>query len=613
MNIQRATTLSLLLLLLAGAGLAACGDDEPTAAEETAGAPAPSRTAGEGEPQRALPAQEYPPAVEESLATALAAYDEIRALLAADEMEGLAARASRLAQALRLSAEAAEEGSPAATNLLDEAARTADSLAGADDLATARAAFAEVNRALLPVVGADPEVAAGWRVFECPMTEGFNKWMQTDDGAENPFMGQEMLTCAEPAEWATAAPATAEEAAAHARFAHGGDGDGDEIAYYTCSMHPSVRSKDPGQCPICNMELTPVTRAEVESGVVIIDAARRQRIGVTTAAVERRAVPVTIRAVGKVVYDENRLAEVSVKYRGWIGDLAVNETGQAVRKGQTLFTLYSPELYAAQEEYLAALDSQRAARGTAAPDRADYLVDASRKRLRLWDLQPWQLDSIAETRQPVQYIPIVSPVSGHVVEKMVVQGASVEPGMKLFRIAGLDRVWVEAEVYESELPLVEVGQAATVTLSYVPGKRYAGRVTFIYPYLDDATRTGRVRVELANPNLELKPDMYANVLLERTAGEALVVPEDAVLYAGDREFVFLDLGEGRLRPQLVETGLRVGDHVEVRSGLAAGDVIVTSGNFLIAAESRLKRAIEQWGEDGAVPAPVRPIDPHASH
>ncbi|HEX6199054.1 MAG TPA: efflux RND transporter periplasmic adaptor subunit, partial [Thermoanaerobaculia bacterium] len=569
--------------------------------------------AGEGAPQRALPAQEYPPAVEESLATALAAYDEIRALLAADELEGLAARASRLAQALRLSAEAAEEGSPAAANLLDEAARTADSLAETDDLATARAAFAEVSRALLPVVGADPEVAAGWRVFECPMTEGFNKWMQTDDGAENPFMGQEMLTCAKPAEWATAAPATAEEAAAHARFAHGGEGDGDEIAYYTCSMHPSVRSKDPGNCPICSMELTPVTRAEVESGVVIIDAARRQRIGVTTAAVERRAVPVTIRAVGKVVYDENRLAEVSVKYRGWIGDLAVNETGQAVRKGQTLFTLYSPELYAAQEEYLAALDSQRAARGTGAPDRADYLVDASRKRLRLWDLQPWQLDSIAETRQPVQYIPIVSPVSGHVVEKMVVQGASVEPGMKLFRIAGLDRVWVEAEVYESELPLVEVGQAATVTLSYVPGKRYTGRVTFIYPYLDDATRTGRVRVELANPNLELKPDMYANVLLERTAGEALVVPEDAVLYAGDREFVFVDMGEGRLRPQRVETGLRVGDHVEIRSGLEAGDVIVTSGNFLIAAESRLKRAIEQWGEDGAVPAPVRPVDPHAGH
>ena len=614
-----ARSLALGLLLLAGVSLAACGDG--SAADDEAEKAAPRAAEAEGAAPgagdlRALPAQDYGPAVEESLATALVTYDEVRELLAGDATDGLAPRASRLAQSLRLAAEAAGEGAPAAANLMDEAARTADSLAGTDDLATARDAFAELSRALLPVVGADAELAAGWRVFECPMTEGFGKWMQTDEAAENPFMGPAMLTCATPAEFAVAAPETADEIADHARYAHGIDpqgGDADEVAYYTCSMHPSVRSKDPGQCPICNMALTPVTRAEVESGVVIVDDERRQRIGLATASVERRAVPVTIRAVGKVVYDENRLAEVSVKYRGWIGDLAVNETGQAVKKGQTLFTLYSPELYAAQEEYLAALDSQRAARGTSAPERADYLVDASRKRLRLWDLQPWQLDRIAETREPVQYIPIVSPVSGYVIEKMVVAGASVEPGMKLYRIAGLDRVWVEAEVYESELPLVEVGQTATVTLPYVPGRSYAGKVTFIQPFLDDATRTGRVRVELPNPNLEIKPDMYANVLLERTAGEALVVPEDAVLYAGEREFVFVDLGEGRLRPQRVETGLKVGDHVEILSGLAEGDVIVTSGNFLIAAESRLKLAMEHWGEEGAAKAPVRPIDPHAGH
>jgi Cu(I)/Ag(I) efflux system membrane fusion protein len=609
MNRQpHALTLAALAALLA---LAACGgDSEPTPDGDRAGA---ARETAAPE-QRALPAQDYPPEVETALETALAAYEDVRALLARDRLEGLAARSSRLAQALRLAADGAEEGSPAAANLLDEAARTAASLAEAAGLATAREAFAEVSRTLIPVVGADPDLAAGRQVYACPMVEGFDRWMQPEGTPENPFMGEEMLRCAEDAEWTTEAPATQAELEAHAEHAHGATGaDGDEIAFYTCSMHPSVRSKDPGQCPICNMKLVPVTRAEVESGTILVDAERRQRIGVEIARVERRAVPDSIRAVGKVVLDETRLAEVSVKYRGWIGQLLADQTGQPVRRGQTLFTLYSPELYATQEELLAALESQRAAQGTAAPDRADYLVEAARKRLRLWDLSEAEIDRVAASGEALQYIPIASPVSGHVVEKLVVEGASVEPGMTLFRLAGLDQVWVEAEVYEAELTRVEVGQPATVTLPYVPGRTYSGRVAFISPYLDDATRTGRVRVELANPNLELKPDMYANVLLERTAGEALVVPEDAVLYAGPREFVFLDLGEGRLRPQPVETGRRVGDFVEILSGLAEGDPIVSSGNFLIAAESRLKLAMEHWGEGAPVGLVRPPPDPHAAH
>jgi Cu(I)/Ag(I) efflux system membrane fusion protein len=166
--------------------------------------------------------------------------------------------------------------------------------------------------------------------------------------------------------------------------------------------------------------------------------------------------------------------------------------------------------------------------------------------------------------------------------------------MRLYRIAGLDSVWVEAAVYESELPLVEVGQPAEVTLPYLPGRRFEGRVALVYPYLQDATRTGTVRVRLANPDLVLKPDMYADVVLRRDLGERLVVPEEAVLYAGERSFVFVDLGEGRLKPTAVETGLKTGDEIEILSGLAAGDPVVTSGNFLIAAESRLKLAMEHW-------------------
>ena len=433
---------SMLLCLLLALGVSACGGDEPDGHEGhdmESGDPIQegSQDGASGEMSSddpyanllTLPEQDYPPAVEESLTTALAAYAEVSDLLTRDTIDGLAPRASRLARALSLAADAAETSSPQAANLMDEAARTATSLERAGDLETARGAFAELNRALLPIVGADPELAERWTVFECPMTDGFGRWMQAGDESqdlENPFMGQEMLICGGALPWEDAAPArppaTMEEAEDHARFAHGG-ADPDEIAYYTCSMHPSVRSNDPGQCPICNMALTPVTREEIESGVVIVDAARRQMIGVKTGRVERRSVPVTVRAVGEVVMDETRLADVSVKYKGWIGRLNVDETGQAVRRGQTLFTLYSPELYAAQEEYLAALESQGAARGTGAPDRADYLVNAARKRLRLWDLSEAQIDRLAETGEPIEYIPILSPAAGYVVEKNVVAGA----------------------------------------------------------------------------------------------------------------------------------------------------------------------------------------------
>jgi Cu(I)/Ag(I) efflux system membrane fusion protein len=373
-----------------------------------------------------------------------------------------------------------------------------------------------------------------------------------------------------------------------------GESQGDEVAYYTCSMHSSVKSATPGTCPICSMDLVPVKRQEAATGVITLDAVRRQAIGVRTAPVGTRRLEKRIRAVGKVVFDETRLADVSVKYRGWIGRLHADSTGKWVGKGEPLFTLYSPELYATQEEFLTALASQRAAEETAAPERADYLVEASRKRLLLWDLTDRQIDEIAALGKPIKYLPIVAPASGFVVEKTVVEGAAVEPGMRLFRLAGLEHIWVEAQIYEAELPLVAVGQPAEVVLPYLPGRRFSGKVAYVYPYLDDASRTGRIRIELRNRQLELKPDMYAEVELVAELGERLTVPEEAVLYAGQRRFVFLDLGEGRLKPQRVELGIRAGEEFEVLSGLAEGDVIVTSGNFLVAAESRLKLAMEHW-------------------
>jgi Cu(I)/Ag(I) efflux system membrane fusion protein len=198
----------------------------------------------------------------------------------------------------------------------------------------------------------------------------------------------------------------------------------------------------------------------------------------------------------------------------------------------------------------------------------------------------------------------------------VVAGTAIEPGMRLLRIAGLDRVWVEAEVYESELALLAVGAPATVTLPYLPGRRFRGRVAFVYPWLDSATRTGRVRIELGNPGLVLKPEMYAEVLFERVLGRRLAVPEEAILYAGDRRYVFLDLGQGRLRPQAVTLGRWAGEWVEILDGLEAGDVVVTSGNFLIAAEARLKLALDHWAPEAAAVeggAPARSAGGHDDH
>jgi Cu(I)/Ag(I) efflux system membrane fusion protein len=380
------------------------------------------------------------------------------------------------------------------------------------------------------------------------------------------------------------------------RAAAGHDHAGDEIAHYTCSMHPSVKNAGPGMCPSCSMPLAPVFRRELDSGEVVFDEGRRQRIGVTTARVELRPLAVPVRAAGGVTYDQTRLTDVTLKVGGWIDELNADRLGQRVTEGEPLFTLYSPDLFEAQQAYVDALENLENARKLRSPLSADLAIEVRRRRLRLSDLGPDELERLEERGLPVELVPILAPASGHVIEKNVVAGAAVSPGTRLLRIAGLDRVWVEAEVYESELGLLAVGDAATVTLPHLPGRSFDGRIAFIYPWLDGATRTGRVRIELANPGLALKPEMYAEVVFAPELGERLAVPEEAILYAGDRHYVFLDLGDGRLRPQAVTLGQRAGEWVEVLDGLTAGEAVVTSGNFLIAAEARLKLALDHWSE-----------------
>ncbi|MGE5176769.1 MAG: efflux RND transporter periplasmic adaptor subunit [Hyphomicrobiales bacterium] len=311
-----------------------------------------------------------------------------------------------------------------------------------------------------------------------------------------------------------------------------------------------------------------------------LDVVRRQEIGVTTEAVAARDLDATILAAGRVAYDETRRADVAPKFGGWARDVRVDYTGSPVRKGETLLTVYSPALFAAEQEYLEALK---------AGNDAD-LAQAARQRLLLWDVPASTLDAIASSGKPLEAVPIVAPVGGVVVEKNVVEGSAFSPGTVLYRIAPIDPVWVIASVYQYELPLVRTGMEAGIQVAYLPGASRTGRVSYVNPYLDPSTRTGEVRIDVRNPTGDLKPGMYVDVLLHRSLGKRLAVPESAVLYAGERRIVFVDMGDGRLVPRDVTLGAKAGDWFEVERGLEAGDVVVTSGNFLVAAESRLKAA-----------------------
>jgi len=320
------------------------------------------------------------------------------------------------------------------------------------------------------------------------------------------------------------------------------------------------------------------------AGTIQIDSRRRQAIGVTTDEAEVIAMRRTIRGVGRVAYDDTRLTDVSLRFDGWIGELNAEYVGARVEQGETLFTVYGPQLFAAQQEYV-----ELARRTASGP-----ILEAARKRLELWHLGDAEIEALERRGVPADYVPITAPRSGVVVVKNVVEGSAAPAGETLLRIADLGWVWIEADVYESDFELVTVGMPATVTLPYVPGERFAGTVEYVYPFVDGETRTGRVRLALENPDGVLKPEMYADVSLEADLGRHLAVPEEAVLVSGDARIAFVDLGEGRLEPRRVEVGARAGGYVQILDGLASGDVVVTSANFLIAAEASLAGALEQW-------------------
>src|ERR1039458_3020009 len=370
-----------------------------------------------------------------------------------------------------------------------------------------------------------------------------------------------------------------------------------EKTLYTCGMHPWIIQDHPGNCPICGMKLEPVHKStgagEESCSAIAIDPATIQLMNIQTAEVARGPLRRTIRTVGTIDFNETGLADVTTKFKGWMEKLDVDAAGQLVHRGEPLFEIYSPELYSAQAEYLAVLNSTNGSGGTT-------LREAALDKLKFFDISDAQIADLQKNRTPKRALEILAPADGFVIEKNVVQGQMVDAGMKLYRLANLGIVWVFAQVYEQDLPYVQLGQEATVKLSSLPDREFRGRVTYIYPSVDEKTRTARVRLEFENPGYFLKPGMFATVqVLSELAPSVLLVPDMAILRSGERNTVFLALEGGRFEPRTVVLGPQAeNDTYQVLSGLNEGERIVTSGQFLLDSESQLRQAIQKMSKPG---------------
>ncbi|MGE5284621.1 MAG: efflux RND transporter periplasmic adaptor subunit [Actinomycetota bacterium] len=389
-----------------------------------------------------------------------------------------------------------------------------------------------------------------------------------------------------------------------------------KVKYWVAPMDPSYRSDKPGKSPM-GMDLVPVYEDNGgEEGTVRVDPNTIQSIGVRTVPVTTGELKKTIRTVGRIAYDESRITSVNSKVNGWIEKLYVDITGQEVRKGQPLIDIYSPDLVSAQQEYLIARGHIEKVKDSPFPDvvkSAQEMLASARKRLDYWDINDAQIGKLERTGEVRKTLTLYSPFHGVVVSKSALEGGRVMMGMELFRIADISRIWVQADVYEYELPWVKPGTPATVTLDYLPGRAFHGKVSYVYPYLDGKTRTATARIELVNPGIALKPDMFAHVeLAPRVAGKTVLIPSDAVIRSGIRNVVFIDKGEGRFQPREVSLGLEGEEGtVQVLSGLSGGERIVVSAQFLLDSESNLKEALKKF-QGGAAGGPAGPATPSSA-
>ncbi|HVP50490.1 MAG TPA: efflux RND transporter periplasmic adaptor subunit [Terriglobales bacterium] len=371
------------------------------------------------------------------------------------------------------------------------------------------------------------------------------------------------------------------------------------ILYWYDPMHPQYTADKPGKAPDCGMDLVPKyadeqPAASMVAGSVMIAADRQQLIGVRTADVKRETMVREIRTSGQVAADETRIAHVHVKVSGFVDKVFVDYIGQLIRKGQPLFTLYSPDLVATQQEYLIAKQSEKTLGSSPYPEVAQgsqSLLHTARERLKLWDISDEQIRKLDEKGEVSRTLTFYSPVTGFVTDRKAFPQTSVTPDTELYTVSDLSTIWVNADIFEYEVPFVKVGQRAEIALSYYPGKTLAGRVSFIYPTADPATHTVKVRMEFPNPGFQLKPQMFAEVALKVNYGNQLVVPQEAVLDSGREQSVFVARDGGHFEPRKVAIGAKVDGKAVVLSGLKEGETVVTSGNFLVDSESRLRSAM----------------------
>jgi len=413
----------------------------------------------------------------------------------------------------------------------------------------------------------------------------------------------------------------------------GGGAATSDVDYYTCSMHPSVKKQNPkDKCPICSMDLTPVMKKGASSGhdhgqmkgemasgksgmkempgmegakkdgdeqptEFAVSVERQQQIGVTYSTIEKRPFTHSIRAVGMVAYDKQRHWDYVARIEGYVKRLFVFSRGELVEKDAPILTIYSPELLTTQNEFVDILkirDEARAKNSKSVLDTTERLVESAKQRLRLWNINDAQIEELEKTRKPQEHLTLYSPFKGVVQDLAVDQGRRVMMGEHLVDIADLSVVWVWAQFYQDELPMLKKDLPVTVSTSSYPGEKFNGKIAIVDPFMNDATRTGRVRIDVENSDLKLRPDMYVDVELTMDMGEGVVVPFSAVLPTGKHNIVFVDKGEGKLEPRFVELGRKYGDFYEVQSGLKETERVVTSANFLIDAEAKVQGALKSW-------------------
>ena len=432
-------------------------------------------------------------------------------------------------------------------------------------------------------------VAQGAAKYTC----GMHPFIISDKPGKCPICGMTLTKIEE----AGAAPAAGSAAAP------GGSGVKGErkIRFYRNPMNPGVTSPVPAKDEM-GMDYVPVYEDEIGTGkgsvegysTIKVGAESLRLTGVQTAPAVRERVSRSVRAVGNVVPDETRVRRVQTKIEGWVETLHVSFTGQVVAKGQPLMDIYSPELVASQREYLLAIEMHHRMKENPYPEErkmAEELVQSSRRRLELFDVPQNFIDELERTKKTQRAVTLNAPVSGHVTTKEVFAGMRVMPGMELFTVTDLSRIWIEADLYEYESRSVRLGQAATLTPAYDPGLRLKGKVAYVYPTLSPESRTLKVRFEFPNPGLRLKPQMYADVVLELESASGVVIPDSALIDSGVRQIVFVDLGGGSLEPREVKVGVRGDGKVQILSGVKEGERVVVRANFLLDSESRLRAAL----------------------